>query len=108
MSFISIGHDFQQRCAAWRMEKFPDDDISWVIAKATEELGECSRAVIGEREKRPDRGDPVSEAAQVVLVMASLVGQFYPDRNIFVEAYDELCRHEAILANERQIRDQEE
>jgi NTP pyrophosphatase (non-canonical NTP hydrolase) len=94
-----FGLEFQMRCAAWRTAKFPDDEgsVSWVIAKAAEELGELSRAIIGEHEHRPDRGDPVHEAAQVVLVIASLVGRFYPDRNLLEEAYDELCRHEGIL-----------
>lgn len=92
---------FQERCANWRREKYPDSDIWMVLCKATEELGELHRAVIGEHEGREGRGDPVHEAAQVVLVIASLVGQYYPDRDVLAEAYHELCEKEAELYKEK-------
>ena len=98
-ALITIGKDFQDRCAAWRRTKFPDDAGNrWmVLTKATEELGELARACLGEYEGRPGRGDPVLEAAQTFLVLASLIGQFYQDRNLLEEAFDELIRHERLL-----------
>lgn len=99
MSTILNYEIFQQRCAAWRKRRFPEDheNIAWVALKGVEEYGEVARAIIGEHEGRPDRGDPVKEAAQVILVICSLVGQFYPDRNVIAEAFDELIRQEGIL-----------
>lgn len=96
---ITVGEDFQQRCAAWRRARFPEDSGNrWmVLCKAGEELGELFRACLGEHEGRPGRGDPALEAAQTFLVLASLIGEFYPDRNLLAEAFDELHRHERIL-----------
>lgn len=69
----------QLRAGAWRMARYPDSIEEGVLAKLVEEVGELARAVIGRLEERPGRGDVGQEAAQVLLVMCSLFGRWYPD-----------------------------
>jgi len=84
--------DVQQRSAVWRMRKFPDSTALGIVAKLLEESGEVARAVIGDHEHRNGRGDAVQEAAQCVIVLASLVGCHYPDRDLFAEVASEMER----------------
>ena len=90
-------HNIPQRAAAWRRVKFPGSTSTDVLAKLLEEAGELSRAVIGEIEGRPDRGDAVQEAAQVMLVVSSLIGERYPEVNFIDAIITELHRCEAML-----------
>lgn len=62
----------QRLSAIWVAENHPDDDLPWRLVKLGEEVGELNRAVIAQREGRPDRGDPEREAAQVFLVLLSI------------------------------------
>jgi NTP pyrophosphatase (non-canonical NTP hydrolase) len=85
----------QSRSTAWRAQHYPDCTPTDVVAKLFEEGGELARAIIGDLEGRPDRGDVGQEAAQVVLVVLSLVGRFYPDIDVLAEVNAELLRHGA-------------
>ena len=86
-----------KRSAAWRRAKFPGSTPTDVLAKLLEEAGELSRAVIGQLESRPGRGDVVQEAAQTILVISSLIGELYPQANLTNAVIEELYRHEAML-----------
>lgn len=67
-------HVYLQRAAHDWVLKFPPGhaDIWRRLAKLTEEVGELSRAVIGQEEGRANRGDPQQEAAQVCLVLMTI------------------------------------
>lgn len=95
--FEAVAAELQQRCAAWRMAKFPTSTPEGVLAKLLEEAGEFARAVIGEVEGRSGRGDVHQEGAQTILVVLSIIGQWYPGRNVLVEVLAELHRHETEL-----------
>lgn len=91
----------QARCGVWRQSKPEpvDGERGWIpptqtniAAKLLEEAGEFSKAVIGQLENRPDRGDPVQEAAQVFLVLLSWAGIHHPDRCLLTEVLDEAER----------------
>jgi hypothetical protein len=88
----------QSRCAAWREAKYPDSTKFSVGMKFFEEAGEFARAVVGDVEHRPGRGDVHQEAAQSILVLLSLIGMFYPYRDLLDTVWAELERHEADLA----------
>ena len=86
----------QDEIAKWRLQKtndegwlFPDDAV--VCAKAGEELGEFIRAVFGKLENRPDRGDPLQEAAQTILVLMSYFG-FQEEPYDLMQALVEECQ----------------
>lgn len=80
--------------ADWIKTNLPDfaDDILARVAKFAEEMGEFARAVIGQVENRPDRGDPIKEAAQCVLVLLSIFGEFYPFADLYAEVEAEMRR----------------
>lgn len=91
----------QKRAGIWRENKpLPvDGERGWIpptptniVAKLLEEAGEVSTAVIGLAENRPDRGDPIQEAAQVVLVLLSYAAIHHPDRCLFTEVLAEAQR----------------
>lgn len=83
----------QFACADWvRANVDESPDIFRRITKAAEELGEFARAVGGEYEKRPNRGDPIQEAAQLVVVLLSIFGEFYPYADLYGEVQAELDR----------------
>lgn len=90
-------YGISQRAAKWRRAKFPGSTPTDVLAKLLEEAGELSRAVIGQLEDRPNRGDVVQEAAQTILVISSLIGELYPQANLMDAVIEELHRHEAML-----------
>ena len=62
-----------QRANAWRRSRHLSTDPVWIMAKATEELGEVARALVGIKESRDGRGDLRQEVAQTMIVLASLV-----------------------------------
>lgn len=84
----------QRRCVAWHEHRFPDADQWKHFTKVVEEIGEVARAMVGDHEDRPGRGDVVDECAQVVLTLVTLVGRWYPDRDLLVETLAEMSRHE--------------
>lgn len=84
----------QRRCVAWHEHRFPDADQWKHFTKVVEEVGEVARAMVGDNEGRPGRGDVVDECAQVVLTLVTLVGRWYPDRDLLVETLAEMSRHE--------------
>jgi hypothetical protein len=86
----------QDRCARWTMRQHPDGVLTGRLAKLLEEAGELSRACIGKIEGRPNRGDPGDEAAQIVLVVASIIGIYFPDRDLFADVIRELERVERV------------
>lgn len=94
---VAAEHDrlgaFQRGCAEWHAARFPDHGPFVVLVKAAEELGEIARALTGENEHRAGRGDVCDEAAQLVCVLASFVGRFYPHRNLLADARAELARY---------------
>lgn len=50
------------------------------------------RALIGEWEEREGRGDAVQEAAQTVIVLASLINITHPEADLFQAVLDEMER----------------
>lgn len=84
--------DLQARCAAWTEDRFPNDSPDRRMAKLLEEAGEFSRAVIGRLEGRAGRGDIGQEAAQVVLVVASTLGRWFPEYDLLTELAREMER----------------
>jgi len=96
---LGVLGNVQRRCAEWTTRKWPetrdrDDAVLGRLAKLLEEAGELARACIGDLEGRPDRGHAPQEAAQVVLIVASLIGIFYPGYDLFADLVDELERLE--------------
>jgi hypothetical protein len=91
---VTIASDQQALCAEWHAARFPDHDRWLILAKATEELGELARAMIAEHEDRPGRGHISQEGAQVVLVLLSLFGRYYPDIDLLSEVRAEYLRLE--------------
>lgn len=79
------------RSSAWRQRNGLSNHPFAVMAKATEELGEVARALIGEQEARPGRGDLVREAAQTIIVLASLVWETHRV-DVIREINDEMQR----------------
>lgn len=88
--------DQQALCAEWHASRFQDHDRWLILAKLTEEVGELARAVIAEHEGRPGRGDVGQEAAQCVLVLMTLIGRFYPERDLLADVRGEYERIVAI------------
>lgn len=82
----------QAGCVVWHKAVHPNKEVLDLLAKLTEEVGEVARALVGELEGRPGRGDVCDEAAECVLVLATLVGRFYPHRDLLVDAAAELDR----------------
>lgn len=85
---------FPQRAADWARNTLDPATITPLgrVAKLAEEVGEVAQAVVGDVESRTGRGEAVAEAAQAVLVLATLVGLHYPDRDLLDEALWELDR----------------
>jgi hypothetical protein len=82
-----------ERARAWRTRRFGDGAGPFgIMSKATEEIGEVARALVGEMEGREGRGDLVQEAAQTIIVLASLCALRHPDRNVFQAVLDEMAR----------------
>jgi NTP pyrophosphatase (non-canonical NTP hydrolase) len=86
--------EIQERSLAWRRKHFPETDVVHAVAKLAEEVGELARAVIAETEHRTGRGDVVQEAAQVVLIVASIVAWTHPDRDLMEAMRSEIARLE--------------
>lgn len=89
-----IVNDLQRRAAVWHERRYSWADAGVLVEKLAEECGEVARAHVGELERRPGRGDVADEAAQVVLVCLSLIGRFYPDRDLLADAEKELADKE--------------
>jgi NTP pyrophosphatase (non-canonical NTP hydrolase) len=87
MSLDSIG----ARSTAWRLVHGLSAEPFAVMAKATEELGEVARALVGDYEGRPGRGDVTQEAAQTIIVLASLVS-IHAGRDVMEEVHAEMRR----------------
>lgn len=88
MSEPTIG----QRANAWRERRGLDKTPPWIMAKLSEEIGEVARALVGEFEQRPGRGDVVQEAAQSIIVLASLVDAVRPGYDVFAAVDAEMER----------------
>lgn len=84
-----------QRSMAWRIRKGYFTETAKVGFKMLEEAGELARAIIGEWEARPGRGDPEQEAAQVVLVLAALMEAHRPGYDLLTAIEVELERNDA-------------
>jgi NTP pyrophosphatase (non-canonical NTP hydrolase) len=84
----------QQRAARWHIAAFPERNLDRLFAKGTEEWGEIARALVGEEEDRPDRGDVVDECVDTVVCLLVLVGQHYSDRNLLAEVVKHLTKLE--------------
>ena len=89
---VSFDRSLGARATAWRRSKGFSCDPAVVVAKLTEEVGELARALIGEWEKRPGRGDPLQEGAQVMIVLASLLDITHPEADVFQEVREEMKR----------------
>lgn len=95
MSTLTINcRNIQERCARWHQIAFPDRSLDRLFAKTVEELGEVAKALVGEEEDRPGRGDVVSECADTILCLITIVGQHYPERNILSEVVRTLIQLE--------------
>lgn len=84
-----------QRSMAWRVRENYFTETAKVGFKMLEEAGELARAIIGEWEARPGRGDPEREAAQVVLVLAALMEAHSPGYDLLAAVEAELERNDA-------------
>ncbi len=65
------------RAVRWRASKHLGMGAEHLVAKLAEEVGEVARAVIGDLELRPGRGDARQESAQVVILLAALLELHY-------------------------------
>jgi len=83
-----------RRMLVWREDRWPGATPFHVYTKAAEELGEVGRALLAGFENRTGRGDLVDEAAQTILVLASLCEQVAPDRDLWDAVLAELDRLE--------------
>lgn len=93
----SNGLELQRRVADWRREK--GISKGWlgptkvnISAKLGEEAGEFIRAVIGELEGRPDRGDVQQEAAQIIVALLAYFGTHHPEVDLFECVVEEVDR----------------
>lgn len=86
--------DFGALSTAWRVRKNLSTDPGWVMTKATEELGEVARALVGEYEQREGRGDLVQEVAQTIIVLCSLLQITHPEADIHEAVTAEMLRLE--------------
>lgn len=84
--------DLGRVATEWRHAKGYDTHPAWVGLKLVEEVGETVRALIAEHEGRPGRGDVVQEAAQTVIVLASLLHIVHPEASLFDEVMKEMDR----------------
>ncbi len=82
------------RSTAWRASKGYSLDPARVMVKITEELGEVARALTGDFEDRPGRGDVLEEAAQTVIVLASLV-HIHCGEDLLAAVEAEMAKHGA-------------
>lgn len=82
----------QHRAAAWHTYRYPTATHAILVAKLTEETGELARAFVADWEGRLGRGNVPDEAAQIVCVLLSLIGRFYPDHDLLDDVYTELER----------------
>ena len=80
------------RANAWRVGRGLSTDPPWIATKLTEEVGELASALVGDFEQRPNRGDVVQEAAQVVIVVASLLDRVRPGVDLFAAVVAEMER----------------
>lgn len=71
-------------------------DPAWIMAKVTEEVGEVARALVGEYERRPDRGSVASEAAQAIILLAVLVHITHPATDLDAVVRAELVALQAL------------
>lgn len=95
-TFVRLG-EIGKAANRWRDDHHPTS-TTWplVLNKATEELGELARALLAEHEHRPGRGDPIEEAAQLVIVIASLVQLTHPGTNLGERIIDHLRTYGAL------------
>lgn len=80
------------RATAWRIAHGFGAELAWVAIKWGEEYGEVLRALVGEHEHREGRGDVMREAAQSVIVLASLLNLRDPEADLFAAVRDEMER----------------
>lgn len=102
MTVAPIRFNLGRRANLWRTRNGLSIDPAVVMTKLTEEIGEVARALMGELENRPGRGDMVQEAAQSILVLASLIETRHPGTDLFDEAVKEMDRLERIEDEEAQ------
>lgn len=88
MSVNTLG----QRANIWRAVRNLSLDPAQIAVKLGEEIGEVDRALVGLFEQRPGRGDLVQEAAQSVIVLASLVEAVYPGTDLYDAVEQEMDR----------------
>lgn len=85
-----------QVSTGWRIANGLSTHPGWVMTKATEELGEVARALVGEQEQREGRGDMIQETAQTIIVLASLLNIRHPEADLAKAIADELRRLGAV------------
>lgn len=87
MSYRARLDAIQARAVEWHTKRFPAFVAERVALKLCEEAGEVGRAV---NDMHPDsatgRGDVPSEAGDVLIALLVLLGRWFPDADLLVEA----------------------
>jgi hypothetical protein len=92
---VPLNADLGARANVWRRSHNLIDEPFAIATKLGEEFGEVCRALVGEFEQRPGRGDVVQEAAQTIIVLASLIDRVRPGADLFAAVQDEMQRLDA-------------